>query len=208
MSDGTGTRRHDTLLVIDRSGMAVATTTTLEGSFGLARRRQGRRVPVEQRDGDFKKARLHEYGRRHRTPANVIAPGKRMLSSMTPTIVVPRRQGRARHRIARRTNDRQHRAVGRPRRHGIRSDGAQKPSPRACTINGCRIASPLKPTGYRRDAGATPRDGSTRSRRRPAEVEPTRSGLAPTAPYGVHDKRAPDSKASVPRNLTSPSAGR
>ena len=27
-------------------------------------------------------------------------------------------------------------------------------------------------------------------------------------PRGVNDKRTPDSKASVPRNLTSPSAGR
>ena len=44
------------------------------------------------------------------TPANLIAPGKRMLSSMTPTIVTQQRQGRARHRIARRPHDHQHRA--------------------------------------------------------------------------------------------------
>ena len=37
--------------VIDRNGMAVTTTTTLEGRLRLARGGQGSRVPAEQRDG-------------------------------------------------------------------------------------------------------------------------------------------------------------
>jgi gamma-glutamyltranspeptidase/glutathione hydrolase len=74
--------------VIDRDGMAVATTTTLEGAFGSHVVVSGAGFLLNNEMGDFNKKPGHtntsgDIG----TSANVIAPGKRMLSSMTPTIV-------------------------------------------------------------------------------------------------------------------------
>ena len=74
--------------VIDRDGMAVATTTTLEGVFGSHVVVKGAGFLLNNEMGDFNRkpgttTAAGEIG----TPANVIAPGKRMLSSMTPTIV-------------------------------------------------------------------------------------------------------------------------
>ena len=75
--------------VIDADGMAVVEHLHARGQLRLAGRRSRRRVPAEQRDG-----RLQLAAGRHRPHAaasarepNVIAPGKRMLSSMTPMIV-------------------------------------------------------------------------------------------------------------------------
>jgi gamma-glutamyltranspeptidase / glutathione hydrolase len=79
--------------IIDRDGMAVATTTTLEGSYGSYAVVQGAGFLLNNEMGDFNLKPGHtdttgDIG----SPANVIAPGKRMLSSMTPTIVT--RDGR------------------------------------------------------------------------------------------------------------------
>jgi gamma-glutamyltranspeptidase/glutathione hydrolase len=79
--------------VIDREGMAVATTTTLEGSFGSHVVVKGAGFLLNNEMGDFNKKpgetnTTGDIG----TLANQIEPGKRMLSSMTPTIVV--RNGR------------------------------------------------------------------------------------------------------------------
>jgi gamma-glutamyltranspeptidase/glutathione hydrolase len=74
--------------VIDRDGMAVSTTTTLEGSYGSRVVVKGAGFLLNNEMGDFNKnpgVTLPDgtIG----TPANLIDPGKRMLSSMTPTIV-------------------------------------------------------------------------------------------------------------------------
>jgi len=74
--------------VLDRDGMAVATTTTLEGSYGSFVVVPGTGFLLNNEMGDFNMTPGHtdttgEIG----SPANVVAPGKRMLSSMTPTIV-------------------------------------------------------------------------------------------------------------------------
>jgi gamma-glutamyltranspeptidase / glutathione hydrolase len=74
--------------VIDKDGLAVATTTTLEGSYGSHVVVKGAGFLLNNEMGDFNKKPGHtnttgDIG----TPANTIAPGKRMLSSMTPTIV-------------------------------------------------------------------------------------------------------------------------
>ena len=74
--------------VIDASGMAVALTYTLEGGFGSHVVARGTGILLNNEMGDFNKkpgytSLTGDIG----TPANVIAPGKRMLSSMTPTIV-------------------------------------------------------------------------------------------------------------------------
>jgi gamma-glutamyltranspeptidase/glutathione hydrolase len=74
--------------VIDRDGMAVSTTTTLEGGYGSRVVVKGAGFLLNNEMGDFNKnpgVTLPDgtIG----TAANLIDPGKRMLSSMTPTIV-------------------------------------------------------------------------------------------------------------------------
>jgi gamma-glutamyltranspeptidase/glutathione hydrolase len=74
--------------VIDRAGMAVSNTYTLEGSYGSRVVVKGAGFILNNEMGDFNKnpgVTLPDgtIG----TAANLIDPGKRMLSSMTPTIV-------------------------------------------------------------------------------------------------------------------------
>ncbi len=75
--------------VIDREGMGVASTYTLEGSYGSRVVVKGAGFLLNNEMGDFNKHpgvtnTTGDIG----TDANVIDPGKRMLSSMTPTMVV------------------------------------------------------------------------------------------------------------------------
>ena len=75
--------------VIDRDGMAVTTTTTLEGSYGSHVVVKGAGFLLNNEMGDFnKKPGTTDLTGNIGTKANLIAPGKRMLSSMTPTMVV------------------------------------------------------------------------------------------------------------------------
>jgi gamma-glutamyltranspeptidase/glutathione hydrolase len=79
--------------VIDRNGMAVANTYTLENSYGCRVVVRGAGFLLNNEMTDFNRV----PGRTDRkgmigTPANQIAPGKRMLSSQTPTLVL--RDGR------------------------------------------------------------------------------------------------------------------
>jgi gamma-glutamyltranspeptidase/glutathione hydrolase len=75
--------------IVDAAGMAVSTTTTLEASFGSKVVVRGAGFLLNNEMTDFNPrpgvtTRTGLIG----TAANLIAPGKRMLSSMTPTIVV------------------------------------------------------------------------------------------------------------------------
>ncbi|NLF71945.1 MAG: gamma-glutamyltransferase [Candidatus Anammoximicrobium sp.] len=74
--------------VIDKSGMAVANTYTLEYSYGSRVVVQGGGFLLNNEMGDFnwKPGRTDRSGTIG-TPPNLIEPGKRMLSSQTPTIV-------------------------------------------------------------------------------------------------------------------------
>src|SRR5204862_1423097 len=72
----------------DRAGMAVSNTFTLEGGYGSRVVVKGAGFLLNNEMGDFNKnpgvtAADGTIG----TPPNLIDPGKRMLSSMTPTIV-------------------------------------------------------------------------------------------------------------------------
>ena len=79
--------------VIDRAGMAVSNTYTLEGGYGSHVVIKGTGILLNNEMGDFnKKPGTTNLTGDIGTPANVIAPGKRMLSSMTPVIVA--RDGR------------------------------------------------------------------------------------------------------------------
>ncbi len=74
--------------VLDKNGMAVSNTYTLEGGYGSHVVVKGAGFLLNNEMGDFNKKpgetnNLGDIG----TPANLIAPGKRMLSSMTPVIV-------------------------------------------------------------------------------------------------------------------------
>jgi gamma-glutamyltranspeptidase / glutathione hydrolase len=74
--------------VVDAEGMAVATTTTLEGAFGSHLVVPGTGFLLNNEMGDFNRKPGNTTDRGDiGTDANLIAPGKRMLSSMTPTIV-------------------------------------------------------------------------------------------------------------------------
>jgi gamma-glutamyltranspeptidase/glutathione hydrolase len=74
--------------VIDRGGMAVSNTYTLEGGFGSHVVVKGAGFILNNEMGDFNKnPGVTSADGTIGTPANLIDPGKRMLSSMTPTIV-------------------------------------------------------------------------------------------------------------------------
>ncbi|MGZ3393516.1 MAG: gamma-glutamyltransferase [Isosphaeraceae bacterium] len=80
---------------IDAAGNAVALTYTLEDSYGAKAVVAGAGFLLNNEMGDFNliPGRTDTSGRIG-TPANIIAPGKRMLSSMTPAIVL--RNGKVR----------------------------------------------------------------------------------------------------------------
>jgi gamma-glutamyltranspeptidase/glutathione hydrolase len=74
--------------IVDKDGMAVSNTFTLEGSYGSHVVVSGAGFLLNNEMGDFNKKpgftdSLGTIG----TKPNLIAPGKRMLSSMSPTIV-------------------------------------------------------------------------------------------------------------------------
>ena len=74
--------------IIDAAGMAVATTVTLEGSYGSHVVAPGTGFLLNNEMGDFnRKPGQTTLDGNIGTPPNQIAPAKRMLSSMTPTIV-------------------------------------------------------------------------------------------------------------------------
>ena len=189
--------------MIDRGGMAVSNTYTLEGGYGSHVVVKGAGFLLNNEMGDFNKNPGDtlpdgDIG----TPANLIDPGKRMLSSMTPAIVSKGRQGRAGHRIAGRPDDHQHGlrvVLGVDR---VRHERARRPSTRrACTISGCRIAVSIERAGASDELLAELKAmGHTVHAGRRAGGRATRSGSTPAArPRASNDKRSPDGKASVPR---------
>lgn len=81
------------LSIIDKSGNAVSVTTTLNGSYGSRTVVSGAGFILNNEMDDFsvKPGVPNMYGAVG-AEANAIAPGKRMLSSMTPTIVLQHNQ--------------------------------------------------------------------------------------------------------------------
>ena len=196
--------------VVDRTGMAVATTTTLEGSFGSHVVVKGAGFLLNNEMGDFNRKpgytnTVGEIG----SPANVIAPGKRMLSSMTPTIVA--RDGK----VVLVTGSPGGRTIINTVLSvvlGVTEYGLTGPEAVALT----RLHQQWMPDRVSIEAKGVSEETLTRLRAMGHDITATtRQGDAHSiwvgpdgTPYGANDKRTPDSKASVPRNLTSPSAGR
>ena len=197
--------------VIDRNGMAVASTYTLEGSYGSHVVVTGAGFILNNEMGDFNKKPGETNARGDiGTAANVIDPGKRMLSSMTPTMVT--RNGKV-----------------------VLITG----SPGGRTIINTVFTIVLGVTEYgltgreavdlaRMNHQWLPDSASIEQTGGPAEAVLAslkelghtirvinRQGDAESiwidadgTPYGVNDKRSADSKASTPVNLTAPTAGR
>lgn len=89
-STSRNTRRHTThFSIVDKQGNAVAMTTTLNGGYGSAVTVSGAGFLLNNEMDDFttKVGVINGMGLRQ-GEANAIQPGKRMLSSMTPTIVL------------------------------------------------------------------------------------------------------------------------
>ena len=196
--------------VIDAQGMAVTSTYTLEGSYGSHVVVKGAGFLLNNEMGDFNKKPgetnlTGDIG----TPANQVEPRKAMLSSMTPAMLVKDGKlvlltgspggrtiintvftivlGVAEYGLTGRE------AVDLARMHhqwlpdrvSIEAAGA-KPE----TLDA------LKALGH--DARSQERQGDAHS-----------IWIGPDGtPYGVHDTRTPDAKASQPRRLTGPTGGR
>jgi gamma-glutamyltranspeptidase/glutathione hydrolase len=196
--------------VMDKDGMAVTTTTTLEGSYGSHVVVKGAGFLLNNEMGDFNKKPGETNTRGDiGTPANLIEPGKRMLSSMTPTMVlrdgkVVLLTGSPGGRTIINTvftivlgvveyglNGRQ--AVDLARMH-------HQWLPDRVTVekeNGPsnEVLAKLKAMGHNITAGG--RQGDAHS-----------VWVAPDGTiYGINEKRTPDGKASVPQ-LTTAAAGR
>ena len=74
--------------VVDASGMAVSVTYTLEAGYGLGAVVSGAGFLLNNEMGDFNgKPGVTDSTGLVGTDANLARPGKRMLSSMTPTII-------------------------------------------------------------------------------------------------------------------------
>jgi gamma-glutamyltranspeptidase/glutathione hydrolase len=196
--------------VIDRQGLAVTSTYTLEGSFGSHVVVQGTGFLLNNEMGDFnKKPGETNLSGDIGTRPNQIAPRKAMLSSMTPAMVVKNGKvvmltGSPGGRTIINTvfsivlgvveyglNGRE--AVDLPRLHHqwlpdrvtIEAAGAKE-----------ETVAALKALGH--DVRTTDRQGDAHS-----------IWIGPDGvPYGLPDRRTPDSKASAPRRLTSATGGR
>ena len=195
--------------VVDRAGMAVASTYTLEGGYGSHVVVKGAGFLLNNEMGDFNRKPgdtnlTGDIG----TPANQIAPGKAMLSSMTPTMVFKDGKlvlltGSPGGRTIINTvvtivlgvtefglNGRQ--AVDLTRLH-------HQWLPDRVTFEAGtseETLALLKAMGH--DVRAQNRQGDAHS-----------IWFAPDGtPYGVPDRRTEDSKASVPVRLTAPTVGR
>lgn len=91
IAEGNGNTTH--FSIVDRNGMCVANTYTLENNFGsrIVVPKAGFILNNEMTDFNPIPGTTSRTGKIGTAP-NIIAPGKRMLSSMTPTIV--RKDGR------------------------------------------------------------------------------------------------------------------
>jgi gamma-glutamyltranspeptidase/glutathione hydrolase len=196
--------------VMDRAGMAVATTYTLEGGFGSHVVVNGAGFLLNNEMGDFnRRPGDTNAGGDIGTPANQIAPGKRMLSSMTPTMVVKNGKvvlvtGSPGGRTIINTvlsvilgvteyglNGRQ--AVDTPRLHHQWLPDLASLEEAAV---GDEVLAALRARGHEVRVGG--RQGDAHS-----------IWVAPDGvPYGINDRRTPDSKASAPHQLTVPTTGR
>ncbi len=189
--------------VVDAAGNAVAVTYTLEGGYGSGVVVRGAGFLLNNEMGDFNKKPGYTSTRGDiGTPPNVIAPGKRMLSSMTPTIVA--RNGE----LLLVTGSPGGRTIPNTVIDVVLGVVAFR-LPLRAAVDAPRVHHQWLPDEVRYEEGAIPADAR-------AELEgmghvlrgtPTRSqgdahsiwyDAKTRTSYGVNDRRSPDSKASAP----------
>ena len=199
--------------VLDRNGLAVTSTYTLEGSYGSHVVVKGTGFLLNNEMGDFNRKPgetnlTGDIG----TPPNLIAPRKTMLSSMTPTMVI--RDGR----LVLLTGSPGGRTIINTVftivlavvEYGL--NGRQ-------AVDLARMHHQWLPDRVTLEDNAVPEDVLATLRAMGHDVRtlsrPSRQGdahsiwIAPDGqPYGVEDKRTPDSKASIPQGLTPTAPGR
>jgi gamma-glutamyltranspeptidase/glutathione hydrolase len=196
--------------VIDRDGLAVTSTYTLEGSYGSHVVVKGTGFLLNNEMGDFNKKPgetnlTGDIG----TTANQIEPRKAMLSSMTPTMVAKDGKlvlltGSPGGRTIINTvftvvlGVTEYGLTGREAVNLTRMHHQWLPDRVTIEASGANDATVagLKTMGH--DVRTAERQGDAHS------IWVAADGT----PYGVHDTRTPDSKASVPRRLTVPTAQR
>ena len=196
--------------VIDRDGLAVASTYTLEGSYGSHVVVKGAGFLLNNEMGDFNRKPgetnlTGDIG----TAANQIEPRKAMLSSMTPTMVVKNRQlvlltGSPGGRTIINTvftivlGVTEYGLTGRQAVDLTRMHHQWLPDRVTIESRGATEETTAALKGLGHDVRTTERQGDAHS-----------IWIAPDGtPYGVPDRRTPDSKASVPRRLTVPTTQR
>jgi gamma-glutamyltranspeptidase / glutathione hydrolase len=191
--------------VIDRNGMAVSNTYTLEGGFGSRVVVKGTGFLLNNEMGDFNKnPAVTDATGNIGTPANLIDPGKRMLSSMTPTIVTKNGRvvlitGSPGGRTIINTvlsvvlgvtefdlNVRD--AVDAPRMHHQWLPDALTLEPDGATEE---VVKKLREMGHTVNVAGTQGDANS--------IEVDEAGTA----TGAADRRTPDGKVSIARGLTS-----
>jgi gamma-glutamyltranspeptidase/glutathione hydrolase len=191
--------------------MAVSSTYTLEGGFGSHVVVKGAGFILNNEMGDFNKKPGETNARGDiGTNANLIAPGKRMLSSMTPTIVTENGKvvlitgspggrtiintvltivlGVTEYGLTGRE------AVDLPRLH-------HQWLPDSATIED-RPGVPENTLTKLREMGHSIRKGNTQGDAESIWI------AGDGTPYGINDPRSPVSKASSPSHLTAPTGGR
>lgn len=196
--------------VIDRTGMAVTSTYTLEGSYGSHVVVKGAGFLLNNEMGDFnrKPGETNTTGDIG-TSANLIEPGKRMLSSMTPTMVL--RDGR----LVLLTGSPGGRTIintvlsvvlgvtefgltGREAVDAPRLHHQWLPDRATIEANGVKpeVVEALEAMGH--EVRVQGRQGDAHT-----------IWIAPDGtPHGVNDRRSPDSKASSAAGLTTAGVGR
>jgi gamma-glutamyltranspeptidase/glutathione hydrolase len=197
--------------VIDRNGMAVSSTYTLEGSYGSHVVVKGTGFLLNNEMGDFNKKPGDTNTRGDiGTAANLIDSGKRMLSSMTPTMVARNGKlvlitGSPGGRTIINTvfaivlGVTEYGLTGREAVDLARLHHQWLPDSASIEQAGGpteAVLASLQAMGHTIRAG---------SRQGDAESIWVDAG---GTPYGVNDKRSADSKASTPVNLTAATAGR
>jgi gamma-glutamyltranspeptidase/glutathione hydrolase len=196
--------------VIDRDGMAVTSTYTLEGSYGSHVVVKGAGFLLNNEMGDFNKkpGETNLTGDIGTTP-NQIEPRKAMLSSMTPTMVTKGGQlvlltGSPGGRTIINTvftvvlGVTEYGLTGREAVDLVRMHHEWLPDRVSIESAGASEATVAALRALGHEARKTERQGDAHS----IWID------ADGTPYGVHDTRTRDSKSSVPRRLTVPTAQR
>jgi gamma-glutamyltranspeptidase/glutathione hydrolase len=185
--------------VLDREGMAVSSTFTLEGGYGAKVVVKGAGFLLNNEMGDFNK-KPGETNLRGDigTRPNLIEPGKRMLSSMTPTLVT--RDGR----LVLITGSPGGRTIINTVLSvvlGVTEFGMNGRQ----AVDSARMHHQWLPEGTQLEANAAPQETVARLTamghkiRMAGEQGDAHSiwiDSASGTPYGVNDRRSPDSKAS------------